>query len=345
MAITYPVPASTFPSAEWWANLAASTQASIDAAQNAAVTTAAANTSSAVASAQAALQAAIDGKAPTVHTHTRAQISDATTLGRDLLGAASPAVARESIGAFAWHDYIGTGSLDAVVEHGIYRQHSGEWAKVANGYPADNVPGMLEVFRVTSSTARVQRYTSDRPEGGMWTRRGSFDGSVWSWSAWVAYAPTRVDTTVGTRVFVGGQMVYGDTGWRAVTTWDADGNYTGIPLDLSRGLAPQPGRSGGVYWRRVGPIVYCRMVGIRAEVTDPRLPIPSSLSPGGAPWATGLFMAGTNGVGSYRTGSAFVFLSVPSAPLSLPSPGSEYGAELSWLTVSAWPASLPGTPA
>lgn len=30
--------------------------------------------------------------------------------------------------------------------------------------------------------------------------------------------PIQVDTTVGTRVFIGGQMVYGDTGWRDITS-------------------------------------------------------------------------------------------------------------------------------
>ena len=45
------------------------------------------------------LQAALDGKAPTSHTHTTAQISDATALGRDLLKAPDAAAARTLIGA------------------------------------------------------------------------------------------------------------------------------------------------------------------------------------------------------------------------------------------------------
>lgn len=45
------------------------------------------------------LQTALDGKAPTSHTHTTAQISDATTLGRDLMKATDAAAARTLIGA------------------------------------------------------------------------------------------------------------------------------------------------------------------------------------------------------------------------------------------------------
>ncbi len=321
MAITYPVPASTFPSAEWWANLAASTQASIDAAQNAAVTTAAANTSSAVASAQAALQAAIDGKAPTVHTHTRAQISDATTLGRDLLGAASPAVARESIGAFAWHDYVGTGSLDAVVEHGIYRQHSGEWAQVANGYPVDNVPGMLEVFRL-SSTVRVQRYTSDRPEGGMWTRRGSLDGSVWSWSAWVAYAPTRVDTTVGTRVFVGGVMVHGDTGWRLIN------DSVLVPTENPRILI-----------RRTGSLVTLSADRLDLAASHPAgtdlILLPSGFRPPALiPWRYS---------GAYEAGAIYTTGPYVRPRTTIAAGGNRFYVQ--FIADDPWPTTLPGTPA
>lgn len=48
-----------------------------------------------------AMQDALSGRAPLTHTHTRAQIADASVLGRHLLGVDEPAAARAAIGAKA----------------------------------------------------------------------------------------------------------------------------------------------------------------------------------------------------------------------------------------------------
>lgn len=53
---------------------------------------------------------ALAGKAPTVHTHTASQISDATTIGRSVLTAATTTAARTAIGAGTSSVVIGTTS-------------------------------------------------------------------------------------------------------------------------------------------------------------------------------------------------------------------------------------------
>lgn len=58
-----------------------------------------ANTAPADLPVSTAAQSALDGKAASIHTHTGAQISDATTVGRSVLTAADAASARTSLGA------------------------------------------------------------------------------------------------------------------------------------------------------------------------------------------------------------------------------------------------------
>ena len=59
------------------------------------------------------LNPVLDGKAPESHTHTALQISDATTVGRSVLTAASQAVARTAIGAGTSNLALGTTSSTA----------------------------------------------------------------------------------------------------------------------------------------------------------------------------------------------------------------------------------------
>lgn len=51
----------------------------------------------------------------------------------------------------------------------------------------------------------------------------------------------------------GWRVMWGDTGWRAITTWDTSGNITGESLNAS--WAPASGVAGGIYVRRVGDMV------------------------------------------------------------------------------------------
>ncbi|MDF3316487.1 hypothetical protein [Rhodococcus sp. C3V] len=60
------------------------------------------------------LQTALDGKSATSHSHTAADISDATTVGRNVLKAADAAAARTAIGAGASNLLIGTTSATAM---------------------------------------------------------------------------------------------------------------------------------------------------------------------------------------------------------------------------------------
>lgn len=86
----------------------------------------------------------------------------------------------------------------------------------------------------------------------------------------------RVDDTIGRAVYAWDntaareQLIYGDTGWRALSTWTAAGVVTGWALTAS--WAPTSGVAGGVYIRRQGRFVSVRFAGLtRVSATTPYL--------------------------------------------------------------------------
>lgn len=156
----------------------------------------------------------------------------------------------------------------------------------------------------------------------------------------------RVDTTVGTRVFAGDTMIYGDTGWRAITTWSKDGSLVG---ELPSGLIAQEGVDGGVYYRRVNGLVTLRILGARAESSNLQIRIPSGFDPGGVPWpVVTLTLASLSNSAYIRVGSAYGYVGISASasnPVNIPSSGPSYSSEATWGTKRAWPTSLPGLPA
>ena len=134
--------------------------------------------------------------------------------------------------------------------------------------------------------------------------------------------PIRIDTTVGTRVFAGDQMIHGDTGWR-----DISGEVL-VPTE--------PGTR--VFIRRTGAHVYLSADILRFSGTVPAasefLAIPDGFRAVKTFRTSGAYEAGS--VYSQRGGSAFCFRS------------SATGSSrfyVSYLTDNPWPISLPGTPA
>ena len=140
----------------------------------------------------------------------------------------------------------------------------------------------------------------------------------------------RVDTTAGTRVFAGGQMIYGDTGLRKVE-------------DLASGISFNTA-SHTMTIRRVGDEVILEGFGVRT-VSDT--------------WITGTIPLGfqprqgeyRGSRGLARVGSTLMPMGNSSTLLRLSIIGTliEVGATVDfsarWSTADAWPASLPGTPA
>ena len=136
---------------------------------------------------------------------------------------------------------------------------------------------------------------------------------------------TRIDTTVGTRVFAGDTMIYGDTGWRDVS------DTTLVEVTEAR-----------LFIRRIGNMVY---------YTADSLRLANDVPPG-----EGIVTipVGFRSVRAFRVGSgatyelnAAVYSSGGGMELHTRE-GVQAGRRrfyLNWVTDNPWPTSLPGTPA
>lgn len=153
----------------------------------------------------------------------------------------------------------------------------------------------------------------------------------------------RIDTTVGTRVFAGRQMIYGDTGRRALASWDAEGNITG---NMPEGLIPTPGVDGYVAVRRENNLVTMYIRGGEASqniVTVRSLGF--GYSPVSATWELAYCRIGTN----TEAKNALARLGAGHVTFSGLSSGDRFGDHqyhvvLRWAPVDDWPTGLPGTP-
>lgn len=258
-------------------------------------------------------------------------VPEASTFAAGLLAAGTAAEARDVLGALAWLDYVGTGSLDEVIERGTYRQHSTAWATTAHGYPAEGHPGILEVYYLGASV-RVQRFTSERPEGGMWTRRGAETNGVWSWQPWRAYLPTTVDTTAGTLVSVGGVPVRYDSGPRVLTAWDSAGNVT--QGALPDGLVPAPGVSGSIEVQR-----HLDRIDVRVAAASSTGYVGIALPAGFRPRRSGRASAATS------SGPVIAYYTATMLWLSAAVHHPTTRSHVSITDPAALPTALPGTPA
>ena len=155
---------------------------------------------------------------------------------------------------------------------------------------------------------------------------------------------TRIDTTVGTRVFAGDTMIYGDTGRRMLTGWDSTGAVT--YGTLPSGIVPTPGVSGGIYIRRIGHRVTMYLIAANAGSSSPSIPIPDGFRVTSAPFPfTNLFPIRAGGVTHARIGATSTFLGGMAAGANMADGTNSYAASISWDATQSWPTTLPGTPA
>lgn len=145
-----------------------------------------------------------------------------------------------------------------------------------------------------------------------------------------------VDTTLGTRVFLGGRMVYGDTGYRVLFTptrppeWGevASGNQLavrriGSTVWLSiRGFRPGPDQT---------PRHITRLpVGFRPDYSTSNNPIPNNDNVSAPNMRVSVIGASSANHGVINVEQQ-------------PSPGRHYG-QFQFTTADPWPESLPGSP-
>ncbi|HAY43614.1 MAG TPA: hypothetical protein DCY59_08710 [Micrococcaceae bacterium] len=170
---------------------------------------------------------------------------------------------------------------------------------------------------------------------------GEFDGE----QGLPGNATMRVDTTAGTRIFITNgvteHMLSADTKWRSIQWWGADGVVQGLPLEVTHGYLPLAGEAGGVYVRRINDMVYMRILAITTTSGAQQFPIPNGFSAGGTPYPAGLLRANSSTPYEYRAGGAWVFAGIANGITT----ETQYAIEVSWVSKSAWPTTLPGIPA
>ena len=164
---------------------------------------------------------------------------------------------------------------------------------------------------------------------------------------------TRIDTTVGTRVFAGNTMIYGDTGLRRLARWDS--NTVEIP-DALKDFGPAESNlsayPGGIWIRRQGDLVTLSVAYAKALKNNPEIR-PSPAGFGGAAGTGPPYPSGPLGysVGStyyfstVEVGAGFLRFRIPKDAAIRSSGTGGYGVEISWHTREPWPTSLPGDPA
>ena len=151
----------------------------------------------------------------------------------------------------------------------------------------------------------------------------------------------RVDTSVGTRVFAGDVMVYGDTGTRTLVQWDSEGGVTYGEMPV--GLEPTPGVRGGIYIRRVNEDVTVSLIGVNATNVAPIIPVPNGFAVTYAPFPM-ITMSPVRSkmTVSAKVGRGYLYLTGAIVGDRLADSGSSYAATLMWKATDTWPSPLPG---
>ena len=138
----------------------------------------------------------------------------------------------------------------------------------------------------------------------------------------------RLDTTVGTRIFAGTHMLYGDTGWRDVTSM--------IPEAATLTLSPD----AKIMMRRINGDVIFRIEGEAVSGTSET----SLLVQVNEGWRPPISTQAPFLHGSAIRHSRLWITIDDMIPDSVIVPESRAG-ETRWTTQDGWPSTLPGTPA
>lgn len=238
---------------------------------------------------------------------------------------------------------LGTADLDTIKTPGLYRVEAAANATLARHYPVSPAFGSLMVYE-WGPTPGVHVVQEFKPSGGV------FSGILVSyyrtnggagWSAWTTSPTMRVDTTVGTRVFITNgvteHMVSGDTGWRKVDV---------IPT------APYV-LSGEVRYQRINERVYLYFNNVLLDTTGSGYcpiidlaDIPQGFRMIGSERSiqqVGLASNATAGQTiAIFTSIAWIFTETATGQSPV-RPTTGLSGSVSWKTNDPWPTSLPGT--
>lgn len=192
--------------------------------------------------------------------------------------------------------------------------------------------GVLEVRRVSTSVTAIQRYTPYNFGAQSVAGRVSFERHLVGsgWAPWRAFTSQRVDQSAGRAIYTWDdlnnreQLIYGDTGWRAVRSLLLNG--WSVPSD------------SGAMIRRVGWNVSLTLVGLNssAATDDAFLAAISGFRTGDVMWqpwpgesgsATDIILREQSGRWQRVNRNAGRQVTY---------------ATFSWITSEAWPSVLPG---
>lgn len=227
---------------------------------------------------------------------------------------------------------LNTTDLDLVTLPGVYYQQTTGTASVARHYPVANVTGILEVLRVPGTAdVLLQRFTPTSGSGGN-VSKGQYIRRALSgvWAGWQWMPSLRVDQTAGRAIYTWDdannreQLIYGDTGWRELST-----------------LLANSWTAGSVLIRRRGSMVHMKMLGLNPApaLNDNFLAsatVQGFRNPNGQGWHTYPRPDGSIGYIREQSGN---FADVG----RLTGGGAVKYASFTWMTDDPWPTVLPGT--
>jgi hypothetical protein len=158
-------------------------------------------------------------------------------------------------------------------------------------------------------------------------------------SYWVTDTATVV-VSDGTRW----RTVYGDTGWRNITTWDTAGVVTGVAL--AAGFKPKTGTAGSIRLRRTNHTVFVAFNGLAvavANTSDSVVSLPVGFQPTAVP--AGFMPPMFTSASVFKNFGLTASVAALSRATGFTCAIDDFFqfANASWATVDAWPAALPGT--
>ncbi len=136
----------------------------------------------------------------------------------------------------------------------------------------------------------------------------------------------------------------GNTGWRAISTWDAAGTVTGATLTNA---APTSGQAGGIWTRRINNTVELMVQYLTTSATSAQLAWPAGFRRGSGPSSSlGGYAAAPLSLGSTTGSTLSAGFGSSTTVLNINGPITAIIlGYATWLTSDVWPATLPGTAA
>ncbi|AZS11109.1 hypothetical protein SEA_WAWA_2 [Arthrobacter phage Wawa] len=225
----------------------------------------------------------------------------------------------------------GTGryNLNDVMTSGIYRMTATNDNLLIRNFPRNYDTGILEVFERVPGQTLIQVWHSININSRITFERSYVNG----WQPWQMYSSTRVSQAAGRAFYqwndvaLQEQLIYGDTGWRDMSSLLVNG------WTLGTGGALQVRRVGyQVYWRAynlngsaaTSSVFVMIPAGFGYETYNNRLPTTDGTS------VTSVLVNNTTGIGAN--------VAVPIATAF----ASNF-SNWNYPTVQVWPASLPGS--